>query len=503
MSEIVELLLANARALGRQGRLSEAMAAFEEVLRGLPAETQPAAALVHFELATLKRRAGLAAAALDSYGRAIAAGLPNPEVAHLHRGLIYTDLLRDHVSAERELGAALRLNERYVPALHNLGNLYEDLGRIEDARAAYARILAVDPHWFEALGRFAMLLPRSIPEDDMVRRLRAALVNPRASAADRASLGFALGHLLDSRQRYAEAFDAYRDANAASREGMPAPFATYDRQRQEDLVSALIRVPFVPLAGESLKGRRGPPRPVFICGMFRSGSTLTEQLLASHPEVGGAGELDFFPRLAATEFAPFPESLAHIAAERQRRARETYLDMLAESFPGKVLVTDKRPDNFLYLGLIKALFPDAKIIHTVRTPLDNCLSIYFLHLDQRMSYALDLMDIGHYYRQYRRLMAHWQAQFGADIMDFDYDEFVHAPATAGARLFEFMGLQWDDRHLSERGQGRAIRTASVSQVREPIYTRASGRAKNYAGQLSQLRSSLSDLTPAASPGRVD
>lgn len=499
VSEIVELLLANARALGRQGRLHEAIEAYADVLRSWPAAIQSTAARVFFEMATLQRRAGLADAALDSYGRAIAGGLSNPEEAHLHRGLVYTDLLRDHAAAEQELRAALRLNERYVPALHNLGNLYEDQGRVEEARAAYAHILALDPNWFEALGRLALLLPRSMPEHDMVRRLRSALLDPRAGAADRAGLGFALGQLLDSRQRYAEAFEAFREANAASRASGPAPIGTYDRQQQENLISSLVRVPFAPLAGESSISQ-DKPQPVFICGMFRSGSTLAEQLLASHPEVGAGGELPFFPRLAANEFVPFPDSLPHVPTARLERAREAYLAMLAALFPGKAWVIDKRPDNFLYLGLIKTLFPKAKIIHTVRSPLDNCLSIFFLHLDRRMSYALDLMDIGHYYRQYRRLMAHWRTQFGADIIDFDYDDFVHAPAESGARLFKSLACQWDDRYLARPAVGKVVRTASVWQVREPIYTRSSGRASNYASHLAQLSTYLADFLPATARG---
>ena len=121
-----------------------------------------------------------------------------------------------------------------------------------------------------------------------------------------------------------------------------------------------------------------------------------------------------------------------------------YLQTLSDLYPGAEYVTDKRPDNFLNIGLIKTLFPDARIVHTTRNPLDNCLSIYFLHLDQRMSYALDLLDIGHYYREYRRLMAHWQALYGPDILDFDYDAYVRDPGPAVERLLAFCGLEADD-----------------------------------------------------------
>ena len=153
------------------------------------------------------------------------------------------------------------------------------------------------------------------------------------------------------------------------------------------------------------------------------------------------------------------------------------------------------PDNFFYLGLIKALLPDALIVHTTRDPLDNCLSVYFLHLDQRMSYALDLMDTGHFYRQYRRLMAHWKRLFAADIIDFDYDRFVRAPEASARALFTALGLEWDPQFL-ELPRAGAVKTASVWQVREPLYRRASGRARHYSQEVAPLRAYLSDLLPA-------
>jgi hypothetical protein len=136
------------------------------------------------------------------------------------------------------------------------------------------------------------------------------------------------------------------------------------------------------------------------------------------------------------------------------------------------------------------LFPDAKIIHTTRDALDNCLSIYFLHLDQGMSYALDLMDIGHHYLQYRRLMAHWKALFGADIFDLHYDELVKEPKPHLAQMLKFLGLDWDEACLSVPATGRGIRTASVWQVRESLYQRSSGRSRHYERQLRSLREYL-------------
>jgi hypothetical protein len=156
-------------------------------------------------------------------------------------------------------------------------------------------------------------------------------------------------------------------------------------------------------------------------------------------------------------------------------------------------VTDKRPDNFLYLGLIKRLFPNAKIVHTTRNALDNCLSIFFLHLEQQMSYALNLKDIGHFYREYRRLMAHWKSQFSGDIFDFNYDALVSNPEPQFRALCEFLGVAWPGQVPEVAARSAVVKTASVWQVRQPLYRSSSGRSRHYLEELGELRAELADL----------
>ncbi|TLZ32620.1 MAG: sulfotransferase, partial [Gammaproteobacteria bacterium] len=260
----------------------------------------------------------------------------------------------------------------------------------------------------------------------------------------------------------------------------------------EQLIAAPVRT----LPGRTPTGASGP-RPIFVCGMFRSGSTLAEQLIAGHPGVAAGGELELLPAMIARELLPFPESLAAAPEAKLMQLAAQYRERIAALFPHAGRVTDKRPDNFFCIGLIRTLFPDALVVHTTRDALDNCLSVYFLHLDPRMSYALDLMDTGHFYRQYRRLMAHWKELYGAAIVDFDYDRFVRAPEATGSALFEALGLEWDPRYLELRRSGRAVRTASVWQVRESLYRHSSGRARHYAPELAPLREYLADLLPPA------
>ena len=170
--------------------------------------------------------------------------------------------------------------------------------------------------------------------------------------------------------------------------------------------------------------------------------------------------------------------------------RQTYLNGLGNLAGTGGLVTDKRPDNFLHIGLIKILFPDAKIIHTNRHPLDNILSLYFLHLNPDMAYALDLRDSAHWYRQHQRLMAHWKSLYPADIFELDYDQLVRDPRAVTAALLDFAGLEMEEACLAPHATAGSVRTASVWQVREPLNRRGSGRWRNYQHRIGELIADL-------------
>lgn len=491
MSIVPAELIREANALREAGRLAEAEAAYLNILGRWPALPD-----CWFNLGVVQRRSGRFEAALASYSQALARGISGPEEVHLNRAVIYSDCLRQSEAAERELREALKLNSSYVPALLNLANLHEDRGQWEEARARYEQVLTLEPLCFLALARLANLLPSGRHDRTLIARLRDALARPEASAADRAQVGFALGRALDGRGDYRGAFAAYEAANRDSRSSAPSAAARYDRAAQERVTEQLIACPLrAALPRTTANVQR--PRPIFVCGMFRSGSTLAEQLIAAHPGVAAGGELELLPSMITRELLPFPHSLTTAPEGRLAQLAAQYRAHIAAQFPHAAYVTDKRPDNFFCIGLIRTLFPDALIVHTQRNALDNCLSVFFLHLDQRMSYALDLMDTGHFYREYRRLMAHWKRVYGSAIVDFDYDHFVRDPMATGSALFAALGLEWDPRFLEWRRSAGAIRTASVWQVREPIYARASERALHYAQELAPLREYLADLLPAA------
>jgi tetratricopeptide (TPR) repeat protein len=481
-------LAQEAMVLERAGRLTDAEAAYQRLLARWPD--------LHdywYNLAIVQRKAQRYDAALSSYQQALDRGISRPEEVHVNRGVIYSECLRRDDAAVTELQIALKLNPTFVPALMNLANLEESYGRRDAALALYERLLALDPRCYEALGRYAELKTAAGPDPALIKRLRRTLERPGLAAADKATLGFALGTALDKAGAYDQAFGAYALANQHSRASAGPRGAQYDRKEHEHFVDQLIAI----FDGERREtaAHVTTVRPIFICGMFRSGSTLTEQVLAGHRRVTAGGEIDFLPKAVRAELAPFPSSLPQMPRGRLEDLAVRYLGNLSKLFPGAQYVTDKRPDNYLYIGLIKSLFPDARIVHTTRNALDNCLSIFFLHAGHRMAYALDLMDTAHYYRQYRRLMAHWKRLYGEDILDFDYDAFVREPRSAVEKLLRFCGLEWDESCLSFQRQGNSVKTASVWQVREPLYQRSSGRAQHYAKQLEQVAEYLRGPEP--------
>jgi tetratricopeptide (TPR) repeat protein len=469
-----------AQRLREAGRFAEAEAAYKRALA-----SDPNQATCWYNLGFVQRQQGRVEQALVSYGEALKRGVARPEEVHLNRAAIYADHLRREAEAERELNRALKLNPGYTPALFNLANLNEDRGRRKQASALYERVLALDPAALEALARLANIAAPKSDGEALIARVRAALA--KANPAQRASLGFALGRLLDQAGAYDEAFAAYAEANRMSR-SCAGPGA-YDRAGEERQIDDIIAA--FPAASAREADATASKAPIFICGMFRSGSTLAEQILAGHPRVTPGGELALVPALAAR--IGYPAGVAQVSGADWARLAAQYRAALSGLFPGGDLISDKRPDNFRYIGLIKSLFPTARIVHTTRHPLDNILSVYFLHLDHSMGYALDLSDAAHHYRNYRRLMAHWKSLYGGDIVDFDYDAFVREPRPRVEALLASLGLDWNEECLAFHRRTNAVKTASVWQVREPLYQRASGRWRNYAAELEPVRQALSDL----------
>ena len=448
-------------------------------------QRHPEYAAAYFNLALLYRNDRRYGEALDAYAAAIHHGIDNVQEVWSNMGVVYSELRRGDKAREM-YQRALEADPEYIPAMFNLAGLHEELGERLQAVDLYQKILALNPRYWDALARLAYA--GNVTEGNMglIDSLKDATVKAQEDPIAREGLFFALGKGFDDLDRYEEAFDAYRSANELGRKRHPG----YNRVLAEQAFGKLMEL-FTPEWIRSTVAH-ATAAPVFICGMFRSGSTLVEQILAAHPAVTAGGELDYLPWLVARRLTPYPERLMSATQKELVTIGEEYLARLKTLFPEAGMVTDKRPDNFLYLGLIKILFPAARIIYTRRDPMDNCLSVYFQQLGNNLGYATDLEDIAHYYRQHSRLMDHWTTCFGGNIFTVDYDELVRSPEPVLRQLLNFLGLEWDDRCLTFQETDNLVKTASVWQVRGELHSQSSGRWHNYAPFMPDIQSVLNN-----------
>ena len=433
---------------------------------------QPASANAHFNLALVFRNARNNAEAVAEYEAALQHGIDSPEEVYANLGVLYADMQQVD-NARQAYAQALAIRPHYIPALFNLAGLLEEQGEREKACATYEQILEIDPGHADALSRVAHARRAESASDAMIGRLQNAITAARDEPAGRESLYFALGKTLDDIGDYEQAFDAYRSANLLGKRRT----AAYRRDLTEQAVTGLIELfdaDWLQRAAAS-----GSASPIFVCGMFRSGSSLIEQILAAHPKIQTGGELDYLPWLLARRFAPYPESLRSISAEQIDSVASEYLEKVAALFPDAQHVTDKRPDNFLHLGLIRAMFPAARIVYTRRDRRDNSLSIYFQQLADDLAYATELANTLHYYDLHERLMTHWQKLLGESIFTVDYENLVRDPEPVLRALLDFLGLPWDKRCLEFHAAGTLAKTASLWQVRDPLHEDSVDRWKNY------------------------
>ena len=418
--------------------------------------------------------------AIDQYKHALSLGISGAEEVYLNIGVIYSDYLRLEDKAKEALLAALAINSSYIPALYNLANIYEDEGNKEKALTLFEKVIAISPQSYDALARIAHIKKFSQTSDDVIQKLEWIIKHQQIDISTKINIYYALGKAYDDCKDYSNAFKNYQLANSEDKKTL----SEYSLGNQERYINEIITTfeqaffKQLPVISEA--------SPVFICGMFRSGSTLVEQILAAHPQLEAGGEIEFFIRLVNKEFSPFPQSLLKKSIEEYKKVASAYLELLSKCFPGSNLVIDKRPENYLYIGLIKALFPNAKFIQTERNPLDNCMSIYFLRLGNRMNYATDLKNIAHQYKLQASMMQHWKLKYPESIHTINYDKLIEQPEMEIRKLLEFSNLPWSDNCLAFHEVKNKVKTASVWQVRQPLYKSSSGRWENYKSFLRPL-----------------
>jgi tetratricopeptide (TPR) repeat protein len=422
---------------------------------------------------------GLLDEAAASYARALELK-PDYTEAHIAAGKVLRQIGRI-AEAEESCRKALELAADSSEALALLGEIQADRGRFDDAEQLFRRAIAIAPDQPEAWA--GLVRYRKMQPDAAWLAAAQRLLGKSMALGQEINLRYALGKYFDDVQDFDNAFSSYRLANELKKRSAPK----YDGARlarRVDRIIALYDADWLRTA--RVQGHESR-RPVFIVGMPRSGTTLTEQILASHPEAFGCGELRFW-HTACVDY----ESAALRGTEGRgaiAAAAEKYLSLLASFSADASRVIDKMPANFMNLGLIHAAFPHARILHMRRNPLDTGLSIYFQIFSNTHLYANDLEDIAHYFTQYSRLMAHWRSTLPkGTILEVPYEKLVADPEAGIREIVQFVGLPWDPRCLNFHETERTVVTASNWQVRQRISTSAAGRWRNYERYLGPLRS---------------
>jgi tetratricopeptide (TPR) repeat protein len=523
-----------ANALSAANRLVEAEQAYRTALRLNPRDPQ-----AHNNLGNLLRRLGQHAEAEQVYRTALAMRPDYPE-AWNNLGTVLWDMARAREASDA-FRRAIALNPRYADAYVNLGTVFVGDLRMTEARACFEQALRVDQRslraqvsigkahqtegaFDEARKRFEHAL--ALAPDDMeaicalatlrerigdfagayeilqplrtratnnalvalayaplarkrgeapeaIQTLESALATTNG-AQDRADLHFALGDLLDAGGRFDEAFRHYSEGNL-----LWAP--PFDLDAEKRMVETLVNVFSRERLANMPRAATPSNRAIFIVGMPRSGTSLIEQILSSHPGVSGGGEMNSVGQIAPAVTRDWqPE------ASLVNQLAQTLNTQLRAVDPQSARITDKTPHHFLYLGLISIIAPGARVIHCQRDPRDTCLSIYFHRFNQFHAYACDLGRLGRYYRLYEQVMAHWRDALDLPFFEINYEDVVAEPERRIRELVGFCGLEWDDRCMDFHASSRVVNTPSYDQVRRPLYSSSVGRWRNYEQHLGPL-----------------
>ncbi len=465
------------------GGAAQAERGYRDVLE---ADPENAAAL--HGLGMLRFRAGDFDAAAAYLQRAV---ISDSERASYHldlgRTLQHLNRIDEAVAAVRH---ALDLDPGDPDAHLAHAGICVDAGDFAEAEAAYRRV--IDKRSRSGAAWYGLALIKHFEHGDAdIDAMAAALAAGPLEAREQSNLLFALGRAHDHLGDYDTAFGYLREANRIKRQLVP-----FDMQAEVRNTERIIDA-FTPAVFEKFRGAGDPSQvPVFILGMPRSGSTLVEQILASHPGVHGGGELNDLWRtvVGIGAFLPaglgLPEGVGAVRAEGWQEIGSRYVEAIRRYAPGAERITDKLPFNYTLAGIIHLMLPRARIINCVRDPLDTCLSCYMISFGGDRGFTNDLGELGLTYRLYERLMQHWHQVMPGVILDVMYEELTADVESHARRIVQHVGLEWSAQCLEFHTNTRPVATASYAQVRQPIYRSSVGRWKRYEKYLGALQGAL-------------
>jgi len=420
---------------------------------------------------------------------------PELEEAQMLLGSIFA---RDNRFAEAlgQYDAVLQQSPDHIAALAQKGSALKTLGRQDESIQCLRRCMELDSSFGEAAWSLSNLKTYRFSDDEVVG-IKTVLGNGNLKDKDAVHFNYALGKAYEHRQQWDQAFNAYQAANSVKQKS--ATWNADDFSAQVDQIIAT----FTPqLLQQHRNSGIDDNSAIFVLGLPRSGSTLQEQILASHSEVEGTRELPYIPWMAQRlNRKPnpmckdnYPLGAAQLEAKQWQLLAEQFLAQAKRHRQTDApFFIDKLPNNFLYVGLILLAMPNAKIINTVRNPMDNCFGCFKQLWAEGQNFTYDLEDLGRYYRDYHRLMAHWQAIFGDKIYSVNYEAVVADLETNVKALLDYCGLPMEEQCLRFHETERAVNTASSEQVRQPIYTSAVAYWKHFDEHLQPLKDALGDL----------
>ena len=406
-------------------------------------------------------------------------------------GSVATRLMRQQEALEAYEQAA-RLRPQEVRLRLSIGHLYKTLGQRYESEAAYKAVIAMDPAMADAYWSLADLKNYAF-SDAEIAAMQQLLADDKTQHAGAAQLNFALGKAFEQRRQYRDSFAYYARGNTLRR--LDAPFDIELFERRAARIRAFFDAAF--FARTAGSGDQSTA-PIFIVGLPRSGSTLVEQILASHSRVEGTMELPNiitlthqFDDMVANRDG-YPDTVGTAPAGLLTALGGRYLEATAPLRTGREHFTDKLPNNFSHIGLIHAILPQATIIDARRYPMDCCFSTFKQHFAEGQTFSYDLDDLGHYYRCYLSLMDHWDSVLPGKVLHFQYEDLVRDPEASIRRLLGHCRLPFEAACLFFHQTRRSVRTASAEQVRQPLYTSGVGHWRHFEQDLQPLRRALGD-----------
>ncbi|GAB4349677.1 MAG: tetratricopeptide repeat-containing sulfotransferase family protein [Oricola sp.] len=466
-------------ALSATGRLTEAADAFRAAIRLTPRAIEP-----YNNLAQLEMRRQNADEALRLYRAALAI---EPRNGHLHTNLANALLaLGDVETAIAHYEQALDTLSGAADVHYGLAQALRDIGEIDRALAHYEKAMALNPDHANAMLSFSMIADTA--SETQKARIRTAYERSLPESEQRMLLSFARGKIEDLNRDYGAAFGFYQEGNSI-RERQLRYSIEQTRAEFQQIASVFTRQFF----DERRDFGVSDERPVFILGMPRSGTTLVEQILASHSRVTGTGELAYFPKSVFDEMRRadprgYPGAASALGKDDIERIAADYLENARQGIDPGFLHTDKLPGNFIFIGMIRLVFPNARIIHCTRDPRDTCISLFktfFPSGGHHFSYNLDVLR--DYHCLYLKLMEHWNSLFADSIIEVNYETLVRNPESGIRALLERTGLDFEPQCLDFHKTRRVVRTASAGQVRKPMFTSSIGTWERYKPHFPDVR----------------